>query len=225
MAEPKPTRRATIVTRLPQVIASADRRGAPKPRWCRGLALVVLLAIQVGPAGWRPVNAQVPAAPSAADERQLKAVFLYSLGRYVTWPASAFSASDAPFVIGLLGGDPFQGVLDEIASRKTVQDRAMRVVRFQAAEEVKDCQMLFVASTLAESERTAVLAKVRGRPVLVASDLAGFAEHGGLAALVTDAATGTVRVEMNLEVAKHQGLTIDAKMLSIAKVVKPPTSP
>src|ERR1700721_2428538 len=48
----------------------------------------------------------------APTEYQVKAVFVYNFSHFVEWPAQAFAAANAPFVIGILGGDPFGANLD-----------------------------------------------------------------------------------------------------------------
>ena len=43
----------------------------------------------------------------APTEYQVKAVFVYNFTRFVEWPSQTFTAPDEPFVIGVLGSDPF----------------------------------------------------------------------------------------------------------------------
>src|SRR5450432_1916809 len=56
-------------------------------------------------------------AQEAIDPRKeynVKAVSLYAFGRYVTWPETAFQTADSPFVIGVLGDNPFGDALEQI---------------------------------------------------------------------------------------------------------------
>jgi len=46
------------------------------------------------------------ASDRAFDEYQVKAVFLYRLTLFITWPEEAFTTPEQPFVIGILGDDP-----------------------------------------------------------------------------------------------------------------------
>ena len=41
------------------------------------------------------------------NEYSVKAVFLYSFGRYIEWPENTFHNESDPFVIGIVGEDPF----------------------------------------------------------------------------------------------------------------------
>jgi hypothetical protein len=43
----------------------------------------------------------------APTEYQVKAVFVYNFSRFVEWPPQSFTAPNEPFVIGILGSDPF----------------------------------------------------------------------------------------------------------------------
>ena len=52
---------------------------------------------------------QAEAADVHHNEYTLKAVYLYSFGRYIEWPKNAFDSASAPFVIGILGEDSFGG--------------------------------------------------------------------------------------------------------------------
>src|SRR5208283_2536946 len=63
-------------------------------------------------------------------EYTIKGAFLYNFGRYVQWPATAFVDDHAPFVIGVLGTDPFGAILDEIASSAKIDGRTVVAKRF-----------------------------------------------------------------------------------------------
>src|ERR1700681_3665474 len=53
------------------------------------------------------------ARAQTSNEYQVKAAFLYNFAKFVDWPAEAFGSSGAPFVIGVVGDDPFGGALDQ----------------------------------------------------------------------------------------------------------------
>ncbi|TLY91327.1 MAG: YfiR family protein [Gammaproteobacteria bacterium] len=46
-------------------------------------------------------------AAQPVSEYQLKAVFLFNFAQFVEWPPAALPRESAPFVIGVLGKDPF----------------------------------------------------------------------------------------------------------------------
>src|ERR1700759_1114839 len=50
---------------------------------------------------------------AAPTESQVEAGVVYNFSRFVEWPPQAFQSPGEPFVIGILGNDPFDGRLDE----------------------------------------------------------------------------------------------------------------
>ena len=80
-------------------------------------------------------------------EYTIKRAFLYNFGRYVQWPATAFVDDHAPFVIGVLGTDPFGAVLDEIATSAKIDGRTVVAKRFSTLAEYSPCHILFIAAS------------------------------------------------------------------------------
>ena len=86
-------------------------------------------------------------------EYAIKAVYLYNFAHYVQWPADA--DSQGPFVIGVLGRDPFGALLDEIASSKRLEGRAIAVKRFASAEQYEACHILFLTASATAAQKKA----------------------------------------------------------------------
>src|SRR5690348_2918897 len=78
-------------------------------------------------------------------EYDLKAVFLFNFSQFVEWPEGTFPAKDAPFVIGVLGDDPFGKSLDEIVAHETVRERNIVVRRYHNVRDAAACQILFIS--------------------------------------------------------------------------------
>jgi len=82
--------------------------GGPVQRRPRRLSLAPLLVLVffVGaPRVWAQGN-----SPS---EYQIKAAFLLNFAKFVDWPPNSFAGPESPFLICVVGEDPFGGVLDE----------------------------------------------------------------------------------------------------------------
>jgi hypothetical protein len=150
----------------------------------------------------------------------VKAAFLYSFGRYMQWPAASFQATQGNFVIGVLGEDPFGGTLDQLARIKQVQGRRLAIERFPTLDARKPCQVLFVPRTTSEEQQQAAIRAFRGQAVLVVGETPGFAERGGTVNFYLD--QDTVRFELNLIAARQQGLSVDAKLQNLARLLKTP---
>ena len=99
-----------------------------------------------------------PAPASLPEEYTVKAVFLYSFGRFVQWPPQTFANDSEPFVIAVAGEDSFGRALDEIAAKKTIQDRHIVIHRFAAPDDYRGpCQILFVSRSLGAEAQAAIL--------------------------------------------------------------------
>jgi len=89
---------------------------APK---CRSALLLGFLLSAVLFGHW-PAQAQENRPP----DYRVKAAFMYNFGKFVDWPDAAFASTNAPLVIGVLGGDPFHGDCERF-----VQTKASTVTR------------------------------------------------------------------------------------------------
>jgi len=146
---------------------------------------------------------------------QVKAVFLYNFARFVDWPAKAFPDSQSPFVIGVLGDDPFGPYLDETVRGEKIGNRSLIVQRFHRVADIKNCQVLFISRS--ESDRLDQdLSALRGRTMLTVSDLDDFGSHGGMIRLATE--RGKVRLFIKLDAARNSGINISSKLLRVAEI-------
>jgi hypothetical protein len=155
----------------------------------------------------------------AADdpsEYQVKAVFIFNFSHFVEWPSASFAAPADPFVIGVLGDDPFGARLDEAVRNERVGEHPIVVRRLRDAGEPCNCQILFIARSL-----TAQLAKIlevaRQRPVLTVSEIDGAAQRGVMIEFVTE--NNRIRLRINDRSAQAGGLVISSKLLRLAEIV------
>jgi hypothetical protein len=155
-------------------------------------------------------------AVSATDEYELKAVFLLNFSRFVEWPASAFGAPDAPFVLCVLGHDPFGVALDAAVEGETIGEHTMTVRRVGGAAEASGCHILFVHRT--ERMRLGqALAVLKNASTLTVSDLDRNAPRGEVIRFVMD--KDRIRLRIDVEAARAAGLQVSSKLLRAAEVV------
>src|SRR5690348_13868702 len=129
-----------------------------------------------------------------ATEYRVKAVFLFNFAQFVDWPADAFADSAAPFVIGVLGSDPFGELLDQTVLGEQLRGRPFEVRRYHTVDEITACHILFIHQP--DGDRVGeILRRLRDRPILTVSDDADFAEQGGMVRFVTD--RNRIRREIN----------------------------
>jgi len=76
----------------------------------------------------------VPCAPAIAEptDTAVKAAFLPRFARYVIWPAAAMPKGSDPFVLCIIGGDPFGTALDDAARSQFVDGRRIVVRRMSS---------------------------------------------------------------------------------------------
>ena len=160
------------------------------------------------------------AAPRASEyteptEYQVKAAFLYNFAKFVEWPDPR---GRAPFVIGVLGDDPFGDVLEQTVTGKTVKSREFAVRRLADAAEAPRVDILFIASS-EKSRLPEVLGRLRGSSVLTVGDTDNFVGRGGMVGFRTNG--NVVRFDINLRAATRAGLRISSQLLRLAGHVVP----
>jgi hypothetical protein len=155
------------------------------------------------------------AAAQASREYDLKAVFLYNFVTFVDWPKGAVPGGQ-PFVIGILGQDPFGRALDEVVAGEKFNGLPLQLRRCRTVEEARSCHILFISGSEA-ARLPAILQELRGRPVLTVADGPQFLEAGGMIAFSTEA---RIQLHISPAAAQRAGLQVSSKLLRVAKVVE-----
>lgn len=154
------------------------------------------------------------AADVSPSEYKLKAAFLYHFSQFVDWPPTTYAAANAPFVIGLLGDNPFGNDLEQTVHGKNLGPHALMVREFHSlAEATNQCQILFISSS--EQKRLPeILASLGGGNLLTVGEAENFGEAGGMIQFVME---GTkIRFRINEAATQRAGLKVSAKLLSLA---------
>jgi len=151
-----------------------------------------------------------------APEASVKAVFLYNFTRFVEWPETAFASPDAPFVIGIIGPDPFGSALQEAVAGERVGGHPIRVHRYQLPAEARDCHLLYIVDRDPEKVRE-MLAQLPRRALLTVGESAQFARQGGMIRFLTR--NNKIRLEINPATVRAAQLSISAKLLQVAEIV------
>jgi len=164
------------------------------------------------------LSAASPGAAQAptANQFQIEAVFLFNFTQFVSWPASAFAGAADPFVICVLGEDPFDGYLDDTVRGERVGERSLVVRRYRHIEEIDVCHVLFISKS-ENSKLSQILVQLAGRGVLSVSDADHFGKRGGMVRFVVE--QNRVRLRVNVEAAKAAGLTFSSKLLRVVDIV------
>src|SRR6266568_7959591 len=123
--------------------------------------------------------ARLGAQTGKASEAQVKAVFLFNFAQFVDWPPEAVPDSQAPLVIGILGGDPFGDFLDATVRGERRGARPFVVRRYQRVDDITRCDILFISRPVGDQPEE-ILTRLKNRPILTVSDADRFAERGGM---------------------------------------------
>ena len=155
-----------------------------------------------------PVQALQP-----ADAHRLKAHYLYQFTLFTEWPAS----SDGPFRLCVLGSDPLGGEIRALQG-KPVGQRRVDVVPRRPSEPLRDCELVFLAST-AIDRLPQMLDELRGAAVLTVSDSPGAARQGVMLNMAVN--PGRITFEANLGAAQVARLRLDTRLLRMVTRVRP----
>lgn len=174
-------------------------------RWLRASA--VLLAMAAPAAGLaQPVSA----------EREVQAVFLLNLTRFVRWPEQAFQAEEAPLVIGMLQNDPLAAVVEEGARGESSGKHPIVIRRVGNANDLDGCHVVYFPRQQME-EAVRWLPGLRGKPVLTVSDGDGFLPLGGHVQMFSRG--GQLKLRLDADNLKRGELTASSQLLRVAEVI------
>ena len=125
--------------------------------------LCIFLCLIAGALAFAPEKIRAQSAVS--KEYQIKAAFLFHFAQFVEWPSADSTNADAPFVVGVLGENPFGGALDEIVKGETIANRKIAVQYSQRAEDLKNCQIVFVCKS-EKARLSRILEELNGNNLL-----------------------------------------------------------
>lgn len=180
-------------------------RGLPRAGSC-GRAIVWLLLI-----GATGLRAEV------SKEQQLKAALLFNFTKFVEWSPASFPAPDSPFVIGVLGSNPFADEMENVAKSRNVNGHKISVKRLQGVAGARGVHLLFVSAS--EDARLGELrGALRGANVLTVGESEAFAKSGGVITFVI--VGGKVRFDINSTAAGQASVKISAQLQKLARTVR-----
>ena len=150
-------------------------------------------------------------------EYDLKANWVFQFTKYVEWPAQAWGEAKAPFVIGIVGNDPFGSSLAELVKGETAKGHPIQIRHFRAEEDVSGCHLLFISR--AESSRLKdILRSARGHSILTVGETEDFIKEGGMINL--ELADRKIRCDLNKLAANEAGLRPKPKLRPVLRSVK-----
>lgn len=150
---------------------------------------------------------------SFSQNYNLHTVFIYSFTRYVIWPEEY---NQGEFEILVLGDTPMFETLQDMAQRKKVGDRAIKVTKITSPSEIRKCNILFVpaAKSAALSD---VIAKVSTQPILIITEEPGLGSKGSDINFIMK--EGKLAFELNQTAVSRQNLKIANELSRLAILI------
>jgi hypothetical protein len=155
------------------------------------------------------------AAP-AATEAELKAVLLFHLTQFISWPTAASNQNE--FVIGIIGPDPFGPVLDAVVKGEKVGGRPIRVIRESRVRTLEGCSLVYV-SAQAREPVSRIASALQNSPVLLVGEAPDFLDDGGMVRL-RRTSEQKIRIQIHLRRLREEGLNASAQLLRVSDVVQ-----
>jgi len=151
-------------------------------------------------------------APAAPTDTAVKAAFLPRFARYVTWPPAAMPRAGDPFVLCVIGSDPFGAALDDAARSQLIDGQRIVIRRLDSALGSDGCQIAFIQGSKVQSVGQLIAALGR-RPVLTVTDASIGSQRGIVHFAVV---AGRVRFFIDQSSAARHGLNISSRLLALA---------
>jgi hypothetical protein len=158
---------------------------------------------------WAGMNAQA----DKPSEYQIRAAYIYNFANFVGWPSTSFADSTAPFVICIVGDDPFGAALDQIVKGELIGTHPIVVERLKSVDEIKDCHILYCMSN-DRLQAVQIVQKLKGLSVLSVGEFKDFATIGGIVRFIVE--EDRVRFELNIDAAKGAKLAVSSKLQKVA---------
>lgn len=171
-----------------------------------GLALLLLAGVP-----------KMPAAEASRSEYEVKAALLLNFVRFCDWPSAAFSSTNSPYVIGVLGRGPFGRDLEKTFEGRVVKGRSFVIRRLADDQEIRNCHLLFISNS--ERRRLRDLReRLKGATVLTVGETDEFLDYGGVINIRLK--NGSVKFDINLKAAQDAQLKLDANLVALAESVR-----
>lgn len=147
----------------------------------------------------------------------LKAGFIERFTRFIEWPANANMDDQAqPFVIGVIGDDPFDGNLDKFYKKTSIKNKKVDIHYYSSPDQIKPCNILFISESK-HDEIESILKSLKSDSILTMADTDGYAEKGVMINFIIK--EDKIRFEINESSIKQSKLKVSHLLLRQATVV------
>ncbi len=165
-----------------------------------------------------------PKAIAQEARYTVMAAFLFNFLLFTEWPAHD-SLDEGPFIIGVVGSNPFEHAAPTLEQRQA-GGRSIRFVHYERIADLEPTHILFV-TTAVDSLLSDIHSALDDVPVVLVGESGDFTARGGVIRFF-DEATKSARTEMALRVeinrlsAEARQIRFRSQLLRLAHVVDYP---
>lgn len=159
------------------------------------------------------------ARSQSAQEHALKAVYIYKIAKFVSWPSEPDRGEpdrgepdQGPLALCVLGTDPFGHSLTAVEGRQ-IHGRTVVIHHIDAIPHTTHCAILFLGAS-EQLHIDSLLGQLAENAVLTVGDTERYGEAGVMINLIVR--KRRLRFEINLTALRQAGLNISSKLLELA---------
>lgn len=149
-------------------------------------------------------------------ETAVKAAFLPKFAPYAAWPSASVPPAGTPYVVCVVGHDPFGQLLDEAAAGQRRDSSPITVQRLSRIDGRSGCHIAYLGGSPAQPVAAALTA-LAGSPTLTVTDARVGRDRG---MVHFELKSGRVRFHIDDAAAARANLALSSKLLSLALSVK-----
>lgn len=153
------------------------------------------------------------AIQDVAREADLMAVYVFNFIKYIHWPDEE---QDDEFAITIIGDCEFADQLKEIAKKKKVRGRKIRIAEVENVNGITDSHILLIAESEIPNLKE-ILSNIKDIQAVTVAYYPGSADIGVAINLVMQ--DNRIRFEFNKLALEDTGVTVSSKLLKLAKFV------
>jgi hypothetical protein len=173
------------------------------------ISCVLLFSILFGP--WMCL-----AQSGGVSEYEVKAAFLYDFARFVDWPPATVANDKSPFVLCVVGADPFGSSLDTSVKGQRIDQHEIAIRRMSRSDDLASCRIAFISRS--ESKYLPVILNgLKASSTLLIGDAQDFARRGGGIQLYLE--DNAVHFSINVDSVQRAHLAISSNVLALATIV------
>jgi hypothetical protein len=154
--------------------------------------------------------------PLIGPEYEVKLGFIYNFINFTTWPQEVLKNNPDTLTMCFASDHPSSSVLFKL-NGKSIKDRKIRVLAFDAETCLEQSQILFFA-TQDKAFIKQVLDLTKGLSILTIGEIDGFTKIGGVINFFKD--RNRLRFRINTDAAERNELKMSSQLLGSAQLVQ-----